>query len=93
MIEALLQLDPKASTPYIIHYEKGTGRHKKDGVKVGVAYLKPTYIVALPGPHEEVKRGVDIIIDGFKRGLDKQALAESLSETYIENLRKIHRSS
>jgi molybdenum cofactor synthesis domain-containing protein len=93
MIEALLQLDPKASTPYIIHYEKGTGRHKKDGVKIGVAYLKPTYIVALPGPHEEVKRGVNIIINGLKRGLDKETLAASLSETYIEFLRKIHRSS
>jgi molybdenum cofactor synthesis domain-containing protein len=93
MIEALLQLDPKASTPYIIRYEKGTGRHIKDGVKIGVAYLKPSYIVALPGPHEEVKRGVSIIIDGLKRGLDKEALAASLSEAYIENLRKIHRSS
>ncbi len=93
MIEALLQLDPKASTPYIIRYEKGAGRHKKDGVKIGVAYLKPSYIVALPGPHEEVKRGINIIIDGLKRGLDKEALAASLSETYIEILRKIHRSS
>jgi molybdenum cofactor synthesis domain-containing protein len=93
MIEALLQLDPKSSTPYIIHYEKGTGRHIKDGVRIGVAYLKPSYIVALPGPHEEVKRGVTIIIDGLKRGLDKEALAASLSEAYIENLRKIHRSS
>jgi molybdenum cofactor synthesis domain-containing protein len=93
MIEALLQLDSKASTPYIIRYEKGAGRHKKDGVKIGVAYLKPSYIVALPGPHEEVKRGINVIIDGLKRGLDKEALAASLSETYIENLRKIHRSS
>jgi len=93
MIEALLQLDPKASTPYIIRYEKGAGRHKKDGVKIGVAYLKPSYIVALPGPHEEVKRGINIIIDGLKRGLDKESLAASLSETYIEILRKINRSS
>jgi molybdenum cofactor synthesis domain-containing protein len=93
MIEALLELDPKASTPYIIRYEKGAGRHKKDGVKIGVAYLKPSYIVSLPGPHEEVKRGIDIIIDGLKGRLDKEALAASLSETYIENLRKIHRSS
>jgi uncharacterized protein YPO0396 len=86
-------MDPKASTPYIIHYEKGQGRHIKDGVKIGVAYLKPSYIVALPGPHEEVKRGVNILLDGLKRGLDKEALAASLSEAYIETLRKIHRSS
>jgi molybdenum cofactor synthesis domain-containing protein len=93
MIEALLKLDPKASTPYIIRYEKGVGRHKKDGVKIGVAYLKPSYIVALPGPHEEVKRGINVIIDGLKRGLDREALAASLSEMYLEILRKIHRSS
>jgi hypothetical protein len=36
MIEALQALDPNAATPYIMRYEKGTGRHEKDGVKIGV---------------------------------------------------------
>ena len=58
MVEALLRIDPEASTPYIIHYEKGKGRHEKDGVKIGVAYLHPSYLIALPGPHEEVKVGM-----------------------------------
>jgi len=89
-IEALLELDPKASTPYIIRYEKGTGRHEKDGVKIGVAYVKPSLIIALPGPHEEVKIGIEVIIDGLKRGLDKEKLAAALSERYVELLRKIH---
>jgi hypothetical protein len=89
-IEALLELDPMASTPYIIHYEKGTGRHEKDGVRIGISYVKPSLIIALPGPHEEVKIGIEVIIDGLKRGLDKEKLATALSERYIGFLRKIH---
>jgi molybdenum cofactor synthesis domain-containing protein len=89
-IEALLGLDPMASTPYIIRYEKGTGRHEKDGVRIGISYVKPSLIIALPGPHEEVKIGTEVIIDGLKKGLDKEKLATALSERYIGFLRKIH---
>ena len=90
MIEALLELDPKASTPYIVRYEKGTGRHEKDGVKIGVAYVKPSFIIALPGPHEEVKIGIEVIIEGLKKGLNKEELALSLSKTLAQSLREIH---
>lgn len=93
MVEALLKLDPEASTPYIIRYEKGTGRHEKDGVKIGVAYLKPSFIIALPGPHEEAKIGAEVIIEGLKKGWDKETLALFLSQKYIEVLKKIHHSS
>jgi len=90
MIEALLELDPKACTPYIIHYEKGTGRHEKDGVKIGVAYLHPSFIIALPGPHQEVKAGIEVIIEGFERRLTKEELAEYLSNRYMQFLRNVH---
>jgi molybdenum cofactor synthesis domain-containing protein len=90
MIEALLELDSNASTPYIIRYEKGTGRHEKDGVKIGVAYVKPSFIIALPGPHEEVKKGIEVIVEGLKRGLNKEELALSLSKTLTQALREIH---
>lgn len=90
MIEALLEVDPKASTPYVIHYEKGTGRHEKDGVKIGVGYLKPAFIIAIPGPHEEAKIGIEVIIEGARKGLDKEALALSLSKAYIQFLKKTH---
>jgi len=93
MIEALLELDPKASTPYISRYEKGTGRHEKDGVRIGVAYVKPSFIVALPGPHEEVKIGIEVIIEGLKRGLSKEELARSLSTKFTQFLREIHHSN
>lgn len=89
-IEALLELDPQASTPYIIHYAKGKGRHKKDGVRVGVAYAQPSLIIALPGPHAEVKIGMEIIVDGLKRGIGKEELAAALSEKYVELLRQTH---
>jgi Probable molybdopterin binding domain len=90
MVEALLRIDPSASTPYIIHYEKGKGRHEKDGVKIGVAYLHPSYVIALPGPHEEVKAGMDVIVEGFKNGLGKEDIASALAKEYIGRLKRIH---
>jgi molybdenum cofactor synthesis domain-containing protein len=90
MVEALLRIDPEASTPYIIHYEKGKGRHEKDGVKIGVAYLHPSYLIALPGPHEEVKAGIEVIAEGLNKGLGKEELASALAKEYIGLLRRIH---
>jgi len=92
-IEALLKVDPTASTPYVCRYEKGTGRHEKDGVRIGVAFLYPSFIIALPGPHEEVRLGIEVIIDGLNKGLDKEALATLLSKKYIESLQNIHHIS
>ena len=91
-IEALLELDPTTSAPYIIRYEKGTGRHEKDGVKIGVAYVKPSFIIALPGPHEEAKIGIEVIIEGLKKGLGKEELALSLSKKFTQSLRRIHQN-
>jgi hypothetical protein len=91
MVEALLRIDPEASTPYIIHYEKGKGRHEKDGVKIGVAYVHPSYVIALPGPHEEVKAGMDMIVEGLKKGLGKEDLASALANEFIGRLKRIHR--
>lgn len=52
-IEALLTLDPDAATPWLV-VERGTGRHVKDGVRIGVAQMGLTTYVSLPGPHDEV---------------------------------------
>jgi molybdenum cofactor synthesis domain-containing protein len=90
MVEALLRIDPEASTPYIIRYEKGKGRHEKDGVKIGVAYLQPSYVIALPGPHEEVKAGMDVVIGGLKKGQRKEDLASALAKEYVGRLKLIH---
>ena len=90
MIEALQALDPNAATPYIMRYEKGTGRHEKDGVKIGVAQRDPSLVVALPGPHEEAKIGIEAIIEGLKRGMTKEELAAHLAEKLIEFRKNIH---
>jgi molybdopterin biosynthesis enzyme MoaB len=90
LVEALLALDPEAATPYLIRYEKGKGRHEKDGVRIGVAYLKPSLIVALPGPHEEAKMGIEVVIDGLKKGWSKEEFARSLAERYVAALKRIH---
>jgi molybdenum cofactor synthesis domain-containing protein len=90
MVEALLELDPGAQTPYIIRYEKGRGRHEKDGVRIGVAYRIPSLIIALPGPNEEAKLGIETVLEGLNQGLDKEALAVSLCQKYIEFLRRVH---
>ena len=62
----------------------------KDGVRIGVAQVDPSFLIALPGPHEEVKIGIEVIIEGLKKGLTKEEFAASLSEKYIQLLKSIH---
>jgi len=83
-IEALLTLDPQAATPYICRFAKGTGRHFKDGVRIGVARVSGTLIVALPGPNDEVRRSLDILVKGLASKLDKYELAEAIA-TVLRN--------
>jgi hypothetical protein len=59
-------------------------------VRIGVAFLKPCFIVALPGPHEEVKMGLEVLIEGLGKKWDKETLAASLSAKYTAFLRTNH---
>ena len=86
-VEAILSLDPKAATPYISKYEPGTGRHHKDGVRIAVGRVSDSLIIALPGPNDEVRSSLEILIDGLRHSWSKELLAENLAE----NLRKILR--
>jgi len=79
-IEAMLTLDPDAATPYICKYQKGAGRHYKDGVKIGVGQVAGALIVALPGPNNEVKSSVGVLSRLLKSDLDKYALAKEIAE-------------
>jgi molybdenum cofactor synthesis domain-containing protein len=94
-VEAIVDLDPEAATPYICHFQVGTGRHVKDGVKIAVGKSNDTLIVALPGPNDEVKASLGILVEGVQNGLDKRVLAENLAGNLREILRKkiIHRHS
>ena len=77
--EALARLDSHASTPYILKFQKGRGRHHKDGVRIGVGVLEKTIIVCLPGPHDEVRLTWPVLKEGIKMRWDKEVLAEALA--------------
>lgn len=79
-VEAVLDLDPAAETPYVCRYEVGTGRHAKDGVRIAVGEYNQTLIVSLPGPNEEVKACLDVLAQALKEGWDKRSLACSIAE-------------
>ena len=90
-VEGILKIDPEAATPYIVKFKKGTGRHEKDGVRVGVGQVDQTLIVALPGPNDEVKIGLSIIVESLNQDINKEALAHKLAEALREKLRtKFH---
>jgi len=86
-IEAILRIDHSAATPYIIKYEVGTGRHAKDGVRIGVGKVGETTIVALPGPTDEVKLALRPLIEGLYQKLDTHSLANQVAEVLRERLR------
>ena len=87
-VEGILRVDPGAATPYLARFQRGTGRHVKDGVRIAVGELGEALIVALPGPNEEVRVGLDVLLDGLRRGLAKADLAEALAARLRETLRE-----
>jgi len=87
-VEGILRVDPGAVTPYLARFQQGTGRHVKDGVRIAVGQLGEALIVALPGPNEEVQVGLDVLLDGLRRGLGVADLAEALAARLRETLRE-----
>jgi molybdenum cofactor synthesis domain-containing protein len=86
-VEAVLALDPDAATSYICHFQIGTGRHVKDGIRIAVGQYNGTLIVALPGPNDEVNASLGVLIDGLKAKHEKQVLAENIAINLREILR------
>ena len=78
-VEALLRVDPNASTPYILKFEPGTGRHVKDGVRIGVGRMGLSRMIALPGPTREVQVGLDRLLEGFEKGWDEKQIADHIA--------------
>lgn len=92
-IEALLLLDPEAATPTIVKYELGVGRHvHKNEVRIGVANVFDTTVVALPGPTDEVVLGVGALLKGLTEGdKGKAALADRIATVLRARLQeKVH---
>jgi molybdenum cofactor synthesis domain-containing protein len=87
-IEAVLLADPGASTPDVVKYELGVGRHRhKDAVRIAVGRIAGTLIVALPGPTDEVRIGVDALAEGLAAGEADEALAERIAARLRHRLR------
>lgn len=87
-VEAVTKLDPEAATPWIVKYQAGTGRHLKDGVRIGVGQCGLTTFVSLPGPHDEVEASAAALRKFCTAGrVDKPALAVAIAEILREKLR------
>lgn len=78
-LEALERVDPHATMPYILKFQKGQGRHHKDGVRVGVGFWEQSLIVCLPGPHDEVRLAWPVLEEGIRENWSREALAKALA--------------
>lgn len=86
-VEAVLKLDPAAHTPYIARFERGHGRHVKDGVRIAIGQIDDTTIICLPGPNDEVRLCLPILVEHLHSGLDKARLAEAIAHVLRDKLR------
>jgi len=92
-IEGLVKVDPMAARECIVKFKKGTGRHVKECVEIGVGQVGITLIVALPGPTDEVREALEPLLDGLKRNLNKKLLAIAIAERLRKRLlEKMHTS-
>jgi len=87
-IEAVLALDPEAATPYICKYQEGTGRHLKDGVRIAVGQAFDSLIVALPGPNDEVKSSLNVLVKDLQSNSSKHTLARDIATVLRKRLQQ-----
>lgn len=83
-LEALEKLDPNALLPYVLKFKKGTGRHDKDGVRIGVGMAGSSLIVCLPGPNDEVQLMWPVLRKALVEKWEKAALADHLRKVLSE---------
>ncbi|MCS7233151.1 MAG: molybdopterin-binding protein [Synergistetes bacterium] len=79
-IEAILQLDPKAHTPWILKFEPDYRRHHKEGVRIAVGRVGLARLIALPGPHEEVKIACEVLEKYLLRDVDDFTMAQEIAK-------------
>ena len=87
-VEGVCRMDPTAATPYIVKFQQGTGRHVKDGVRIGVGVVGPSRMVALPGPHDEVMCAAPVLLRGLEENWDKETLADRLAAALADKWRR-----
>ncbi|MBC7190069.1 competence/damage-inducible protein A, partial [Candidatus Aerophobetes bacterium] len=87
-IEGITLLDPDAAISYVVHYKKGEGRHVKDGVRVCVGEYEDALIIAIPGPHEEVRVVAEVLLKMLKRRIrNKRFIAERIAISLREHVK------
>jgi molybdenum cofactor synthesis domain-containing protein len=86
-VEALLRVGPSAATPYVLKFERGTGRHVKDGVRIAVGKVGISPLIALPGPTREVEVGIDRLLEALEKGWDEGQIAEHIASGLREKWR------
>lgn len=79
-IEALLKADAGAATPYVLKFQRGHGRHQKDGVRLGVGRLDQSLIVCLPGPNDEVRLLWPVLAQALEQRWDTAKVASGLAQ-------------
>ncbi|MDR3592078.1 MAG: molybdopterin-binding protein [Negativicutes bacterium] len=90
-VEALTRIDREAATPWIVKFQAGTGRHVKEGVRIGVGQYGLTTYVNLPGPHDEVVAAAAALVRHCDTGrVDKNALAGDVVQILREKLQHKH---
>ncbi len=96
-IEAVKKLDPGASTPWILRFTPDMKRHHKEGVRIALGRVGISRILALPGPHAEVRVGCAALIAGMEKGLNdaelSEAVASAIRERWLKHMgagRSIH---
>jgi len=88
-IESVLMADPAAITPAVVKYELGVGRHKhKDSVRIAVGKISQTLVVALPGPNDEVRSGLQALIEGLNLGEGKGGLADRIATRLRDRMKE-----
>ena len=79
-VEGLLQVDRQAAVAWLVKYERGQGRHVKDGVRIAVGQVGPTTLATLPGPNDEVRVALPILLRLWSQGpVDKHVLVEEIA--------------
>ncbi len=85
-IEALQRVDGAASTPYICRFEKGHGRHAKDGVRIGVGRAGTGIMLSLTGPNDEVELGIDAALGLLTGQAEPAEIADAVVGVLRERL-------
>lgn len=86
-VEAVLQMDRQAAAPWLVKYQKGTGRHVKDGIRIAVGEVENVRIISLPGPNDEVKPAMEAVLTSLEQGMEKYRTAQRIAAVLREKMK------